>query len=133
MRPAGGDFHEPPAAWYRGRVPVTRDVSLGALSNLLASPPRASITFVAEDRVTMVPVRVRFVGDQPLVALPAGGPDLTGREVVVLVDDGPWWFRLRGASFRGVARRDTEADGAVWWAIAPQRILAWDYGTIREA
>jgi hypothetical protein len=83
--------------------------------------------------VAIVPVRARFVGDQPLVRLPAGGPDLAGREVVVLVDDGPWWFWLRGASFRGVARRDAEAEGVVWWAVAPRRVLAWDYGTIREA
>jgi hypothetical protein len=114
-------------------VPVTRDVALDAVSDLLARPPRASITFLDGDQVAIVPVRARFVGDQPLVGLPTGGPDLAGREVVVLVDDGPWWFRLRGASFRGVARRDAEAEGVVWWAVAPRRILAWDYGTIREA
>jgi hypothetical protein len=77
--------------------------------------------------------RARFVGDRPLVGLATGGPDLAGREVIVLVDDGPWWFRLRGASFRGVARRDSEAEGVVWWAVAPRRVLAWDYGMIREA
>lgn len=114
-------------------MPVTRDVTLGALRNLLERPPRASVTFLDGDGVTIVPVRLRFAGGQPLVGLPAGGPDLAGREVVVLVDDGPWWFRLRGASFRGLARRDAEAEGVVWWAVAPRRILAWDYGTIREA
>ncbi len=114
-------------------MPVTRDVALGELSDLLARPPRASVTFIDGDGVVIAPVRARFVGDQPRVGLPAGGPDLEGREVIVLVDDGPWWFRLRGASFRGVARRDTEADGIVWWAVAPRRVLAWDYGTVREA
>jgi hypothetical protein len=114
-------------------VPVTRDVALTAVRDILVRPPRASVTFLQGDRVTIVPVRARFVGDAPLVGLPADGPDLAGREVVVLVDDGPWWFRLRGASFRGVARREAEAQGVVWWAVAPRRVLAWDYGSIREA
>jgi len=115
-------------------VPVTRDVALDAVSDLLARPPRASVTFLDGDGVAIVPVRARFVGDQALVGLPVGGPDLAGREVVVLVDDGPWWFRLRGASFRGIAaRRDADAEGVVWWEVAPRRVLSWDYGTIREA
>lgn len=113
-------------------MPVTRDVALDAVRDLLTRPPRASVTFLDGDEVAITPVRARFVGDQPLVGLPFGGPDLAGREVVVLVDDGPWWFRLRGASFRGIARRDAEGECVVWWAIAPQRILAWDYGTIRD-
>lgn len=83
--------------------------------------------------MTIIPVRLRVTGDQPRIGVPTGGPDLAGREVVVLVDDGPWWFRLRGASFRGVARRDGEGEGAVWWTMEPRRILAWDYGTVREA
>lgn len=112
---------------------VTRDVTLEAVSDLLVRPPRASVSFVEGDAVAITPVRARFVGDQPFIGLAAGGPDLDGREVVVLVDDGPWWFQLRGASFRGVARRDAEVEGVVWWAVMPGRILAWDYGTIREA
>ena len=100
-------------------MPVTRDVALDAVSDLLVRPPRASITFLDGDEVAIVPVRARFVGDQPLVRLPAGGPDLAGREVVVLVDDGPWWFWLRGASFRDsimvsalvILRRGTPARG----------------------
>jgi hypothetical protein len=115
-------------------VPVTRDVALDAVRDLLARPPRASVTFVDDDgRVAIVPVRARFVDDRPFIGLPADGPDLAGREIVVLVDDGPWWFRLRGASFRGVARRDADAEGVVWWAVAPKRVLAWDYGMIRTA
>lgn len=118
---------------YARRMPVTRDVALDAVSDLLARPPRASLTFLDGDHLVLTPVRLRFAGDEPLVGLPAGGVDLGGREIVVLVDDGPWWFRLRGASFRGMARRDTEAGGVVWWAVATRRVLAWDYGTIRQS
>ena len=112
---------------------VTRDVALDALGDLLARPRRASVTYLDNEGVAIVPVRARFTDNRPLVGVPVGGPDFGGREVVVLVDDGPWWFRLRGASFRGIAQRDTEANGLVWWAVTPRRILAWDYGTIREA
>jgi hypothetical protein len=114
-------------------VAVTRDVALETVSDLLAHPPRATVTYVDDDGIALVPVRARFVDQRPLVGLPASGPDLAGKEVILLVDDGPWWFRLRGASFRGVAQRDTEADGLSWWTITPRRIIAWDYGTIREA
>src|SRR5579871_1796680 len=116
-----------------GPVPVTRDVELDAVRDLLARPPRASVTFLDGGGVAIVPVRARFAGDRLAVGLPADGPDLAGREVVVLIDDGPWWFRLRGASFRGVARREAEAEGLVWWTVEPRRVLAWDYGAIREA
>ncbi|HZR81997.1 MAG TPA: hypothetical protein VFD92_12950 [Candidatus Binatia bacterium] len=111
---------------------VTRDVELGAVRDLLVRPTRASITFLDGDTVAIVPARVRFVDDRPLVRLPADGPDLSGREVVVLTDDGPWWFHLRGASFRGTAARDEEEPGFVWWAIALRRTLSWDYGAVRE-
>ena len=112
---------------------VTRDVALDAVGDLLARPLRASVTYADENGVTIVPARARLVTHPPRIGLPAAGPDLTGREVVVLVDDGSWWFRLRGASFRGLARRDAEAEGVVWWTITPTRVLAWDYGALREA
>jgi hypothetical protein len=114
-------------------VAVIRDVALDALGDLLARPVRASVTYLDGDGIAIVPVRARFMANRPFIGLPAGGPDFAGKEVVVLVDDGPWWFRLRGASFRGIAERDIEADGVVWWTVTPRRTLAWDYGTIREA
>jgi len=113
-------------------VPVTRDVELDAVDDLLTRPRRASVTFVDDNGLTTLPVHARFVDHRPFVGLPADGPDLAGREVVLLVDDGPWWFHLRGASFRGVAQRDSVVEAIVWWSIEPKRVLAWDYGTIRE-
>jgi hypothetical protein len=114
-------------------VAITRDVALDAVGDLLARPTRASVTYLDDEGVAVAPVRARFVDNRPTIGLPAAGPDLAGKEVVVLVDDGPWWFKLRGASFRGIAERDTEAEGVVWWRVAPRRTLAWDYGTVREA
>jgi hypothetical protein len=111
---------------------VTRDVALDAVRDLLIRPKRASIAFLDGDPVAIVPVALRFVGDRPLVRLPVRGADLSGREIVVLSDDGPWWFQLRGVSFRGTAERVEEEGDSVWWAITPRRTLSWDYGAVRE-
>jgi len=48
-------------------------------------------------------------------------PDLDGVEVVRVIDDGMYWFELRGVSVRGMAtphaaRAETEAAGLTWYA-----------------
>lgn len=63
-----------------------------------------------------------------IVQLPPGHPDVAGRNVVVIADDGPQWFRLRSLTVRGVA----EAAGDCTYRVAPKRIVAWDYGALRE-
>jgi hypothetical protein len=117
---------------------VTRDVSLSAVTDLLERPPRATVAFVDHDRVGLLPVRARVgAGGHLFGVLPDAAPDLEGREVVLVVDDGPYWFELRGVSVRGVAARVAppgagDARSLVWYAIEPRRVLAWDYGAIRE-
>jgi len=112
---------------------VTRDVDVAALSDLRDHPPRASVAFVDGAAVDLLPARARCSADTYQFAVPAAlAPDLTQREVVLVIDDGPYWFQLRGLSVRGVAERlETAADGLIWYAIVPRRILAWDYGAIR--
>ncbi len=55
----------------------------------------------------------------------------------MLVDDGPYWFQLRGVSVRGIAipvdpPLGDELEALAWYAIEVRRVLAWDYGAIRE-
>ena len=55
--------------------------------------------------------------------------------MVLVVDDGPYWFQLRGIAVRGIAIREepTAAESAlVSYALDARRVLAWDYGAIRE-
>ena len=113
---------------------VTRDVEPAALADLLAAPPRACVAFVDGDAIDVVPARARCeAGGYRFAVAREGVADLAQREVVLLIDDGPYWFKLRGISVRGTAAHErAEADGLVWYAIAPGRILAWDYGAIRE-
>jgi hypothetical protein len=117
---------------------VTRDVDPMALRDLLERPPRATVVFVDNDAVDLLPVSARFSGDTHLFAVSTDvAPQLENQEVVLVIDDGPYWFELRGVSVRGVARGvdppgNGTVEGVTWYTIEPRRVLAWDYGEIRE-
>jgi hypothetical protein len=117
---------------------VTRDVEPAAVRQLLDDPPRATVAFSEGDAVELLPARARCdAGVHQFGVLLATAPDLAGREVLLVIDDGMYWFELRGISVRGVARCvDSPESGAArrlaWYAIEPRRVLAWDYGAIRE-
>jgi hypothetical protein len=117
---------------------VTRDVEPSALRDLIDAPPRATVAFVDRDAVELLPVEVAARGDLQLFGIvAAGNPDIEGREVVLLLDGGSYWFELRGVSLRGVAARAVPPEGEDgrglgWYAVVPRRVLAWDYGTLRE-
>ena len=118
---------------------VTRDVEPSAVRDLREDAPRATVAFVDHGAVELLPVRAHGSGDTHAFAVRAGdAPDLAGREVVFVRDDGAYWFELRGISVRGIARRidapePGEAGGLAWYAVEPRRVIAWDYATIRYA
>jgi hypothetical protein len=118
---------------------VTRDVEPSSLKDLLEHPPRATVAFVDRDEPDVLPVRARYRADTyRFGVLPEVATHLENREVVLVMDDGAYWFELRGISVRGLARRidraePGQADALVWYAIEPRRILAWDYRAVREA
>lgn len=117
---------------------VTRDVEPSALTDLLEHPPRATVAFVDRDEADVLPVWARVRADTYWFGVrPEVGTDFENREVVLVIDDGPYWFELRAISVRGLARRIDQAepgerDALAWYAIQTRRILAWDYGAIRE-
>jgi hypothetical protein len=115
---------------------ITRDVEPSALRDLLENPPRATVAFVHDGAPAALPARFRSDGTRHLFAVGADdAPNLAGHEVVLVVDGGPYWFQLRGLSIRGVAA-SADADGSAglaWYAVAPRRVIAWDYGTVHEA
>jgi hypothetical protein len=127
--------HDPEGARERR---VTRDVEVSAVRDLLDHPPRATVAFVEGEAVTLLPVRARHRTGAYQFGIPAGrAGNLDTREVVLVVDDGRYWFELRGVSVRGVAARieppEDTADRLEWYAITPRRVLAWDYAAIRKA
>lgn len=113
---------------------ISRDVDADAVADLAVSPPRAALAATVDDEIHVLPVHVSLetpadpTRSPRVVRVPDGGPDLAGRNVVVLADDGPQWFRLRSLTVRGMA----EAMGARAYRIVPDRIVAWDYGSLRE-
>ncbi|HZW74622.1 MAG TPA: pyridoxamine 5'-phosphate oxidase family protein [Caldimonas sp.] len=80
---------------------TTRDVTPADVADVVADPRRATLTFVDDGEPAIVPVRARRERDRWRFA--AAAPALDDREVVLLLDDGDWWFELRGVSVRGVA------------------------------
>jgi hypothetical protein len=117
---------------------VTQRVDPSALDDLLERPPRAAIAFVDGGRVEPVPVAYRRRGGRHWIgvareALPASGlPD----RAALLIDDGRWWFELRGVMLRG---RFATAEGPpggsedlTWLELAPTSAAAWDYSALHE-
>jgi hypothetical protein len=113
---------------------VTRDVDVTALGSLLARPPTASVAYATDAGVELVPARAVVDGDVYSFGIaPDAAGDLDGREVVLTIEDGSYWFELRGVAVRGRARRagSSAAGGLVWHEIEAGRVLAWDYGALR--
>ena len=64
----------------------------------------------------MLPAHARLDGDRHIFALAADtAPALDQREVVLVIDDGPYWFQH-----------------LAWYTVDTRRVLAWDYGAVRE-
>ena len=113
---------------------VTRSVRPEDLPDLLAKPPRATLAFVRDAAIQAIPVAFKFDAGRYLVGLP-GDMDPPAGRVKLLVDDGPWYFDLRGFWARGpLAPCDAPAagDDAVWFELTPEKTAAWHYGSMRE-
>lgn len=117
---------------------VTRNVEPSTLEDLREHPSRATVAFIDLGQTEVLPAVVRYRADTYRFGVQPGIADLGNREVVLVIDDGAYWFELRGISVRGVTRRIERAepgdtDALAWYAIEPRRILAWNYGALREA
>ncbi len=113
---------------------ITRDVEASAVADLALSPPRAALAATRDDEILLLPVSVTLeepadpASSPRIVQVPEGNPNLADRSVVVIADDGPQWFRLRSLTVRGMAK----AMGQCTYRVVPKRIVAWDYGSLRE-
>lgn len=115
---------------------VTRSVQPEDLRELLEHPPRATLAFVRDGVIEAVPVAFRSASGRYLVGLPGGMERPAGR-VKLLVDDGHWYFDLRGLWVRGVLEPSAAPTGAPegteWFELRPEKTAAWHYGSMREA
>jgi hypothetical protein len=117
---------------------VTRDIDPASAQDLLERAPRACLSFAGEDGPQILQVGLRWQDDRFLVSIPgdAGPLPVSGQEVVLLVDEGIYYFDLRAIYIRGQALPVEFPPGAsagrTWLEGIPLKTVAWDYGKMRE-
>lgn len=115
---------------------VTRSVTPEDLRPLLENPRRATMAYVSGGAIQVMPVAFHLDDGRYIVGLPTGMEPPPGR-VKVLVDDGPWYFDLRGVWARGRLASCPPPAGAslerAWFELSTEKAVAWHYGRMREA
>ena len=117
---------------------VTRNIDPGCARDLLERVPRACIAFASDHGPQGQPIALvwhdgRYLADIPEDADRRPGSD---QEVVLLIDEGIYFFDLRAIYIRGrvkpaEAPRDAPS-GRTWFEVVPSKMVAWDYGALRE-
>ena len=119
---------------------VTRNIEPESAHDLLRRVPRACIAFAGNDGPQAQPVMLIWHDNDYRIGIPTSAtrrPD-PGQEVVLLVDEGIYFFDLRAIYVRGAVQpvqAPSDSDGApnyVWLALSPSKTVAWDYGAMRE-
>ncbi len=117
---------------------VTRDVDPGSAQDLLERVPRACLSFASDHKPQAQPVGLLWHEGRYLASIPwnAEPQPISGQEVVLLVDEGIYYFDLRAIYIRGLVR-PAEAPpgvpaGRTWFEVVSLKTVAWDYGALRE-
>ncbi len=117
---------------------VTRNIDPGDAQDLLEQVPRACLSFATDQGPYVQPVRLLWYEGRYLVSIPEDAEQrpISGQEVVLLVDDGIYYFQLRAIYVRGQAQPaetpPNAPSGRAWFEIAPLKTVAWDYGKLRD-
>ncbi len=117
---------------------VTRNIDPASARDLLQRVPRACITFATDNGPQAQPVILDWHDDQYQIGIPHTVTCLPnqGQEVVLLVDEGIYFFDLRAIYVRGTIQPSQPGSGVpagmTWFEIVPSKTIAWDYGTMRE-
>ena len=117
---------------------ITRNIDLNSAHDLLERVPRACISFAHDSGPLAQPVALVWGDNRYFVGIPETVNHLPGsdQEIVLLVDEGIYFFDLRAIYIRGHVR-STEAPtgtsaGHSWFEMIPLKTVAWDYGTLHE-
>jgi hypothetical protein len=104
------------------------------VADLALTPPRAALATTVDNEIHVLPIGLRVEDATDLESSPRvirvsqDAPDLADRNVLVISDDGPQWFRLRSLGVRGTAIAIDDRS----YRLAPKRLVAWDYGSLRD-
>ncbi len=111
---------------------ITNRISLEEASDLLDPPARACVGFVMNDRPHVEPVTLQFERGRFMIGLDASLPLDRCDEVVLVVDEGLYYFDLRAVYVRGTPRPvGSDDDAGRRFEIEATKISCWDYGRLR--
>jgi hypothetical protein len=117
---------------------VTRNIDLDSARDLLERVPRACISFACDHGPQAQPIALVWHDGRYFVGISenANPRPSSGQEVVLLVDEGIYFFDLRALYIRGRAQpaeppKDAPV-GHAWYEVVPLKTVAWDYGALRE-
>ena len=117
---------------------VTRNIELDEARPILEGGARASLGFALAGEPMLEPVAFVHRDGRYLAAMSstARTRPRPGDEVVLLIDDGIYFFDLRAVYVRGriepLPSEDRPQDGGFWFEVEPTKVVAWDYGRMRE-
>lgn len=117
---------------------IIRDIDPAGARDLLERVPRACLAFADEHGPQAQPIVLVWQADRYFVGIPeqVSQRPAPGQEVVLLVDEGVYFFDLRAIYVRGEVQPadapQTAPGGQVWFEVLPTKTVAWDYGTLRE-
>ena len=118
---------------------ITRAARPAAVQDLLDRAPRANMAFNNGGAIEAAPVAFRYSAERYWVALSRGAPGpVAGQLVRLLIDDGGYFFDLRGLWVRGrllAAEKPPEVGSpdVAWFQVVPEKVVTWDYGAMRRA
>ena len=117
---------------------VTRDIDPASAQDLLERVPRACICFASEQGPQAQPIVLVWQDGHYLAGISVEADRLPsfGQEVVLLIDEGIYYFDLRAIYIRGQAKQASAPRDApssrTWLEVVPLKTVAWDYGVFRE-
>ena len=117
---------------------ITRNNDPASARDLLDRAPRACLCFASDLGPQLHPITLVWNDGRYLAGVPQGVESLpsSDQEVVLLIDDGVYYFDLRALYIRGHAKPAQAPRGAEafhrWFEVLPLKTVAWDYGQMRE-
>jgi nitroimidazol reductase NimA-like FMN-containing flavoprotein (pyridoxamine 5'-phosphate oxidase superfamily) len=117
---------------------ITRDIDPVDAQDLLERVPRACLSFACDDGPYAQPIAFVWRDERYLVGLlaTANRQPVSDQEIVLLIDEGVYFFDLRAIYIRGRVKPIEAPDGApnsrLWFEVIPLKTVAWDYGTLHE-
>ncbi|MBF8286542.1 MAG: hypothetical protein HW393_356 [Dehalococcoidia bacterium] len=119
---------------------ITNAVDPEKMWDLLERVPRACIAFNNGGMVEVVPVEFRFQKGRCWIGVSGEGSEPTpepNEPVKLLIDEGMYYFDMRGIWIRGRALFSEErpvggSPAVIWFQLVPEKFVAWDFGAMRE-